>query len=181
MKNRKLTLVFARAAVIAAMYVVLSFIAPSFGIVQFRLSEALTVLPLFIPEAIIGLTLGCFIANMIGSVWIDALLGSLVTLIAGVITMLIGKAIRNHALRLSLGVIPPILLNAIVVPFVLVLCEVAAMGAYWATFGSVALGQCVCIIGLGVPLYFAVGRALGYFKKKPPQEKYTIDKVNTKE
>ena len=165
-RSTRSTLFLVRAAVIAAFYVALSFIAPAFGPVQFRLSEALTVLPLLMPEAIIGVTVGCFVANMIGSVWIDALLGSLVTLIAAGLTYLAGK-LAHPVVRLAVGVVPPILLNAIVVPLILALCGVSALGVYWVTFATVALGQVICIVGLGTPLYFAARRVFGGAAHRP--------------
>lgn len=78
----------ARAGMTAAMYVVMTLIAPftmSFGPLQFRLSEALMLLPLLTPDAIPGLFIGCLLANLLGgAVWFDVALGSVATLLAGV-------------------------------------------------------------------------------------------------
>lgn len=105
----------AYAAIIAAMYVVLTlpFASFAFGPVQFRVAEALCILPFFTPAAIPGLTVGCLLANMMGSgnIW-DIVFGSLATYIGAVLSYkLRGKK--------YLVAIPPILSNTIIIPFVL--------------------------------------------------------------
>lgn len=115
MKNQKI-LFMTQAAMIAAIYVVLTVIfAPfGFGDVQVRVSEALTVLPFFTPAAIPGLFIGCLIGNILGGAIIpDIIFGSLATLIGACCTYLLRK--RTH----FLAPLPPILANTIVVPFVL--------------------------------------------------------------
>lgn len=117
MNKRNKTALLTRGAIIAAIYVILTYITNLFGLangaIQVRLSEALCVLPVFFPEAIGGLTLGCFISNIItGCVPTDILFGSLATLIGALGTYCLKK---NH----MLAIIPPILSNAIIVPFVL--------------------------------------------------------------
>lgn len=115
MKNTK-TLLIAQAAMIAAVYVVLTFVfAPfSFGEIQVRISEALTILPVFTPAAVPGLFVGCLLGNMLGgAVLPDIIFGSLATLIGALGT----RALRNS--KPFLAPLPPILANALVVPFVL--------------------------------------------------------------
>ena len=92
--------VLCRAGVIAALYVALNYLLQpfSFGILQFRVSEALTVLPLLFPEAIPALFVGCVISNLIGNGIYDIIIGSLATLIAAVGTYLTGRFIKNKAL-----------------------------------------------------------------------------------
>ena len=100
---------------IAALYVVLTLVfAPiSFGPVQIRVAEALTILPLFTPVAIPGLFAGCMIANILGGgVILDIIFGSLATLIGAVGSYLL----RKHRILVP---IPPIAANAVIVPFVL--------------------------------------------------------------
>ena len=102
-------------AVIAAIYVVLTVIfAPiSFGPMQVRIAEMLMILPLFTPAAVPGLFIGCIIANMLGgAIALDVIFGSLATLIG---------AWGGYLLRRSrwLVPIPPIISNALIVPFVL--------------------------------------------------------------
>ena len=109
-----LTLVY--GAAIAAIYVVLTmvFLPISFGPIQFRISELLCVLPYFTPAAIPGLFIGCLIANALGGgILLDVLAGSLTTLAAAYLTwMLRGKS-------KFLASVPPVVLNAIVIPWVL--------------------------------------------------------------
>jgi uncharacterized membrane protein len=107
-----------QAAIIAALYVVLTFAANALGLasyaIQVRFSEALTILPFFTPAAIPGLFCGCLLSNLlIGSALPDVIFGSLATL-AG--------AFGTYALRKFkwMAPMPPILANTIVVPLLLV-------------------------------------------------------------
>lgn len=114
MKENKV-LFLTRAALIAAVYAVLcvAFAPISYGEVQVRVAEALVILPYFTPAAIPGLFLGCLIANLIGgSVLIDVVFGSLATLLGALGTYYLRK---NKVLLL----LPPIVANAVIVPFVL--------------------------------------------------------------
>lgn len=106
-----------QAAVIAALYIVLTFIANALGLanpaVQVRISEALTILPVFTPAAIPGLFAGCLLSNVLtGCALLDVLFGSLATLIGAVGTYVLKK--HKYAAPL-----PPILANTIIIPFVL--------------------------------------------------------------
>jgi len=103
------------AAAIAAIYVVLTlaFAPISFWAVQFRISEALCILPYFTPAAIPGLFVGCFLSNLLGTAApLDVVFGSLATLIG---------AVGSYALRDKkwLVCLPPILSNTIIIPWVL--------------------------------------------------------------
>lgn len=114
MKDKKV-LFLVHAAAIAAIYVVLTLVfAPfSFGEVQIRISEALTILPYFTPAAIPGLFAGCLIGNTIGgAIPIDIICGSLATLIGALITY----RLRRHRMLAPVG---PIAANTVIVPFVL--------------------------------------------------------------
>ena len=109
-------LFLAQGAMIAAIYVVLTLVfAPfSYGEVQVRISEALTILPLFAPAAIPGLFVGCLISNILGGcVLPDIIFGSLATLIGAIGTYMLRK--QNK----FLAPLPPIIANALIVPFVL--------------------------------------------------------------
>ena len=114
-KNKVLPL--AQGALIAAMYVVLTMLSQTFGlasgVIQVRLSEALTILPYFTPVAIPGLFVGCLLSNILagGVIW-DVIFGSLATLIGAVCTYLL----RNVK---WLAPVPPIVSNMLIVPFVL--------------------------------------------------------------
>ncbi|MDY6038730.1 MAG: QueT transporter family protein [Eubacterium sp.] len=115
MKNKKILFV-TQAAMIAAVYVVITIaLAPiSFGEVQVRVSEALTIMPMFTAAAVPGVFIGCLIANVLGgAVLPDIIFGSLATLIAAAFTY------KLRAKSLWVGSIPPIVANMIVVPFVL--------------------------------------------------------------
>ena len=115
MKENKV-LFMAQAAMIAAIYVALCIIfAPiSYGAIQVRIAEALTILPYFTPAAIPGLFIGCIIANILGgSILIDVILGSLATLLGAMGTYLLRKNNR------FLAPIPPIRSNTLLVPFIL--------------------------------------------------------------
>ena len=115
MKNKG-TLFMVQAAAIAAVYVVLTtvFAAFSFGEVQVRISEALTILPVFTPAAIPGLFVGCLISNFLGgAILLDVIFGSIATLIGAVFTW----KLRNSSKWLA--PLPPIVANAIIVPFTL--------------------------------------------------------------
>lgn len=115
MKEKKVVLM-TQAAMIAAIYVALCMLfAPvSYGPVQLRLAEALTVLPFFTPAAIPGLFIGCLTANLMGgAIVLDVVCGSIATLIGAVGTYLLGKKSRY------LAPLPPIAANALIVPFVL--------------------------------------------------------------
>ena len=145
-KARQLAL----CGVIAALYVALGIVfAPiSFGLVQMRVAEALTLLPVFTPAAIWGLTIGCVItnaygltvgANIIGAA--DILIGSAATLIAACMSWQL-RRLRFRRLPVA-AAIPPILVNALVVGAELALVT-ATEGAFWPTFFIQAL-----LVGLG--------------------------------
>lgn len=115
MKNKNV-LFMTQAAMIAAIYVVLTYVfAPiSFGEVQIRVAEALTILPAFTPAAIPGLFIGCLIGNILGGAIIpDIVFGSIATLIGAIFTYIF----RNQ--NRFLAPLPPILSNTVIVPFVL--------------------------------------------------------------
>lgn len=116
MKNKKI-MFLSQAAMIAALYVVLTLLANALGLanyaIQVRFSEALTILPFFTPAAIPGLTIGCLLSNILtGCAPLDILFGTLATLIG---------ALGTYALRRFewLAPLPPILANTIIVPWVL--------------------------------------------------------------
>ncbi len=116
MKNSK-TLFVSQAALIAALYVVLTLLANALGLanyaIQLRFSEALTILPFFTPAAIPGLFLGCLISNLLtGAILWDIIFGSLATLLGAVGTYLLRRC-------KWLAPLPPIVANTLIVPMVL--------------------------------------------------------------
>ena len=114
--ERKNVTFLTHAAMIAAIYVVLTVVFQpfSFGEVQVRISEMLTILPIFTPAAIPGLFVGCLISNFLGgAILLDVIFGSIATLIGAVFTW----KLRNSSKWLA--PLPPIVANAIIVPFTL--------------------------------------------------------------
>ena len=115
MKNKSVQFMVQGAA-IAAIYVVLTLLFQpiSYGEIQVRISEALTILPFFTPAAVPGLFVGCLLANILGgAVLPDILFGSLATLLGAIFT----RMLRNKTKWLA--PVPPIVANALIVPFVL--------------------------------------------------------------
>ena len=104
-----------RCAVIAAVYVVVCLVlAPfSYGAVQVRVAEALCLLPVFGAEYIVGVTLGCFLANLLGSTVVDVVFGTLATLLACLVTYKLRDIrVKGPAIPASL---PPVVFNMIIV------------------------------------------------------------------
>lgn len=117
MKRHNKSAFLTQSGVIAALYVVLTLLAKLLGLdsgqIQLRLSEALCVLPVFLPAAVPGLTVGCLLANILcGNIFWDVIFGTLATLMGAVGT----RMLRNRPL---LALLPPILANTLIVPFVL--------------------------------------------------------------
>ena len=143
-----------RSAVIAALYVALCFFLKpiSFGVIQFRISEALCILPIFMPEAICGLFIGCFLSNFLGGtsvVLLDAILGSLTTLLAAFLTR------RIYKKSLPLSLLPPVILNALIVgtylPFIYMQDTISLPVVLWSIV-SVGIGEAAVLFILGYPL-----------------------------
>lgn len=176
MQNQKV-LFMTQAAMIAAVYVVLTFIANAFGIadkaIQVRFSEALTVLPFFMPAAVPGVTIGCLLANFLtGAHWLDIVFGSLATFIGAVFTYWIGIKARtikqngqSKAERLKwLAPLPPVVANAVIIPFVLLYAY--GITELWFSFVFVTIGQLISCGILGMGLLLALEkRNLSFIKE----------------
>ena len=153
-----------KTGLIATVYCVLTIaVAPlSFGAVQFRFAEALTVLPLFYPESIVGLTLGCLIANIFGNGVLDIVLGTLGTLISSLLTYFVGKKLKKFPVKVIVGELFPIVINAVLVPFTF--CAFADLKrVYFLGVATVGLGQLAVISTLGTFLAVAIN---GMINKK---------------
>ena len=142
------------SALIAALYaaLTLAFQPISYGAVQFRISEALTLLPVLFPQAVPGLTLGCLISNLfnpMGATVYDVVFGTLATLIAAVITWRMRASIWVRAL-------PPVLCNADIVG--LVLTYAYGIDMLWMNMLTVGLGEAVVCYVLGVPMIKLLSR-----------------------
>lgn len=153
--------VLCRAGVIAALYVALNYLLQpfSFGILQCRVSEALTVLPLLFPEAIPALFVGCVISNLIGNGIYDIIIGSLATLIAAVGTYLAGRFIKNKYLKFVLGGLFPVILNALAVPLIFILCGINE-NAYVIDALIIGAEEAAVVYTFGSALYFPVQKRI---------------------
>lgn len=145
-KISKNTAYMTQAALIAAIYTVLTMIAAGFdlasGAVQVRFSEALTIMPFFTPAAIPGLTLGCLLSNILtGCALPDIIFGTLATLLG---------ALGSYALRKNrfLCAIPPIVSNMLIIPFVLTYAY-HIPGGIPLFMLTVGLGELISCMGLG--------------------------------
>ena len=134
----------ATSGVIAALYVALTLLfAPiSYGQIQLRISEALTLLPVISRASIPGLFVGCFISTIFGGSLIDAVFGSLASLLAAILT-------RRFRQKLWLAALMPVVVNALVIS--LVLWYTSSLSPL-ISFLTVGAGQAVVCYLLGVPL-----------------------------
>lgn len=162
MKENKV-LLLTQAALIAAIYVVLCIVFEpmSYGGIQARIAEALVILPYFTPAAIPGLFIGCLLSNLIGGcILLDVVFGSLATLIGAIGTWYL----RKHKVLLLL---PPIIANIIIVPFVL-------------RFGyGEPLPIPVLMLTVGIGEIFAVGVLGSIFLRVLDRYKRVIFRTNT--
>ena len=160
MKNKKIYYTV-NAALIAAAYAALTWISNlwnlAYGPVQFRVSEVLTILPVFTPAAIPGLTLGCFIANIFSFNPIDMVFGASATLIAAFLTYFL-RNIRWKGIPL-LAMLPPVLVNALIVGLEInffFLPEGASLWGFLISAVEVGIGELgVCYL-LGIPFFLQV-------------------------
>lgn len=158
-KKRRAALYITQGAVIAALYVVLTELATlaglSSGAIQFRISEALCVLPAFTPAAIPGLFIGCLISNLLaGGIPLDIIFGAVATLIGAIGAFLLRRCrwlIPLPTVIANVLIVPPILKYAYGVPY--------AFGTHSALpffMLTVGIGEVVCAYILGIALYSAL-------------------------
>lgn len=152
MKHHR-TLFLCQAALIAALYVILTYVARLFGLdsgaIQLRISEALCILPILMPAAIPGLTVGCLVANLLmGAMWMDVLIGPMATLLG---------ALGTYALRRYVWIapIPPILANTLLIPPVLVFGYGVEQALAFLML-TVGIGEILSVYLCGMILYFAI-------------------------
>lgn len=146
-----------RGALIAALYTVLTLLSNALGLangaIQLRISEALTVLPMFTPAAIPGLFVGCLISNLLtDGVIANIIFGSIATLLGAVLTRLLRK-------NTPLACLMPVLSNTIIVPFIIIY-SYGVPGTYWYFALTVFIGEALSVYALGLPLASAI-------KKRP--------------
>ena len=157
MRNKKVAFL-AQAAMIGALYVALVCIfAPiSFGAIQFRIAEALTILPVFTPAAIPGLFVGCVLGNILGGAApLDVVFGSLATLIGAFFTWTLRNA---HPF---LAPVPPILANTLIIPFVLRYAYGIPDSIPFLML-TVCIGEVIACGLLGLLLYYALRKSKTY-------------------
>jgi len=167
MKEKNILRKIAESAIIAAMYTALTLAIPtaSYGLAQFRVAEALTILPVFTVSAIPGLAVGCMVSNIGGlamgvnlaGAW-DILFGSLATFAAAWMTYWL-RNVKFKGLPV-LATIPPVITNAVVVGLELAL---VLLGFTWMNFLTaflyVGLGQLAACTICGLVLYTALERS----------------------
>ena len=151
---------------IAAIYTVSTVVMGNlgFGAIQFRISEALTLLPFLFPQTIVGIFIGCLLSNMVASPdMLDIVLGSLASLIAAIWT----SKIKNK----YLAPLPPVLINAVVVGFIIAfsmsgnkLSDIV-LTTFLSNVATVGIGQAVVCYGLGIPLINALQKRENPFTK----------------
>ena len=157
------------AAAVAALYAVLGYFGDIFGLtfgaVQFRFAEALTVLPFLFPAAAPGLALGCLLTNILSPYGpIDMIVGTLATAIAAFLSIKMP--------RWYLAALPPIVVNALLLPPMWAWAEAGAInGAFWAAYGlnlwTFVAGEAVACCVLGTILLKALPR-VRYFRSMIP-------------
>lgn len=163
------------SAIIAAVYIVLTLIFQpiSFGQLQFRIAEALTILPALTPAGIPGIFIGCLLANLLGGGhWIDIVFGSLASLLAAWLTRVLAKRLRLdenstekysrkelfRTPKLYLFPLPTIIINSLVVGFYIPIIYPAGdatLAVFLFSMLTVGLGQVIITYLLGLPLYIA--------------------------
>ena len=151
----------AQGAMIGAIYMVLTLLAAlanlAYGPVQFRFSEALTILPVFTPAAVPGLAVGCLLSNIwSGYGAADMVFGTLATLLAAVCTRMV-RNIRIKNIPI-LAPLPPVLFNAVIIGLEIAILstEGFSWAGCWAAALSVGAGELVICYGLGLPLAAAL-------------------------
>ena len=149
-----------RGGMIAALYVVFTMIFQpiSFGAIQFRIAEALTLLPILTVDAVPGLFVGCLLANWLGGgIWFDVALGSVATLLAALCT----RKLRN---RPFLAALMPTVFNGLIVGPVVYFAYVRApgdpvsVGTLLFNMSTVAFGELVVCYVLGLPMLYGLKR-----------------------
>ena len=164
MKNQKIKAI-TRAAIVAALYVALTHLCNLLGLasgaVQVRFSEALCILPFFIPSSVVGLFIGCIIANLTtGAALWDVIFGSLATLIGAYFA----SKIKNKYLI----PVPTVIANTIIVPFVILFCytdkSAWTVPTYLLGVVGVFVGEVISAYILGIILFSALNKHKNIFR-----------------
>lgn len=146
--------IIVRSGVVAALYFALCVALPalSFGQIQFRLSEALVLLPLLMPETAIGLAVGCFLSNMFFSPfgWLDAVIGTVATGAAAFLT--------SKCKKLWIGCIPPVALNALLVPLIWIFNGSDTL--YYVNMLTVLASEALVVFAIALPFTYLLKRTV---------------------
>lgn len=157
-KTRKLVV----SALVAGLYAVLtlSLGAISYGPIQFRIAEIMVLLPFIKKDYIWGLTIGCFLANVIGPYGVpDIIFGTIATFLSVYAVYLTSKYMKSNKFGLLVASIWPTIINGLIIGFMLNKFFGVPMLLGMA---QVAFGQFVVITVVAVPLYKTLERK--YFK-----------------
>lgn len=151
------------SGIVASLYVVLSLVTfpIASGSIQLRLSEGLTLLPLIFPQAIVGLLIGCALSNLItGCMLLDVVLGSLITLVAGILTFIVGKIIKKTAVKIMVGGLFPVLLNALFLPLIWVKCYGTIEYIYPVQALILLVSQALSVYAFGSPVLAVIKKRI---------------------
>lgn len=161
MNKQKSTAWLVRAGLISAVYVALTlvFYPLSFGGAQVRFSEGLTLLPLLFPESVTGLIVGCLISNFFGNGILDIVFGTLATAISCVLTRVCTLKIKNDWVKVIVGGIFPIIVNALIVPITF-LGLTESFAVYIMSAVQIFIGQFIAVYLFGTPIYFICKKLL---------------------
>ena len=142
---------------IAALYVIFTWILGEFGYgpIQFRIAECMTVLPYLFPVSTWGLTVGCFLANLLSTAGpLDLVLGTAATLFGAV-----GTGLCRKKKLFWLAPFPPVLSNALLIGLLLTIYSETRTLTYFVTMAAqIGLSELICCYGLGLPLLLLLGR-----------------------
>ncbi len=166
---QKKTKSLARSGIIAGLYVVLSVLVLPLasGAIQIRFGEAMTLLPLLFFEAVPALFVGCIIVNVISACSIiEVFTGAFITLVAAVLTYFVGKTIKNNAIKVIIGGIFPIALNALLLPLVWYWCYGKLEYVYIIQSLLILMGQAIAVYGVGSLIYFSMKKIMVKVVKK---------------
>ena len=161
MRREKINFVIT-GALIAAAYAGLTYLSNVFGLaygpIQLRISEVLTLLPIFTPAAIPGLTIGCFIANIGSFNAADLVFGTAATLAAAILT----RALRNIKIKglPLLAMLPPVIVNAVIIGFEIALFMLDNF-SFWGFIISgieVGIGELIVCYVFGIPFYLVMDK-----------------------
>jgi len=166
--TRKIAFAGATAAIYATLTIAFSFIG--YGPIQFRIAEALCILPFYFPITVWGLFIGCIVANLISPYPLDVVVGPIATLLAALCTSMIGKPRRENLSVKALACFPPVFFNAVFVGALIAYYMVgggeadAFLPAFAINGLQVGFGQIVVLYAAGLPLMAYLPKSRLYYR-----------------